>query len=264
MKRRIQSGFTLIELLVVVAILVALAGMVLPKLDRIDLLSKKGISANNAVGVARYIQIYKVQHNVYPDGWDSLQKANGTFADPSNSATHTVGIEPEVSGKFTPQLLTDKQAHSLFRMGIQTFYEYANDPDKAPGDQFTDTTKKLPLLTDDNSNNVQLPVVQTTGDGAAIYAHLYPSLNGAIPSDRILVGLGFGPLNTAIGEVLLETPAYANTDAAFTYNRHIAVFQVFNDGTRAELVTVLGADGDRIDEEIGEYHSGYYSAPVAP
>src|SRR5690349_3585044 len=108
MQKNIRSrGFTLIELLVVVAILVILAGTVLPKLDRVQLKANKGVAGNNAAGVSRYIQTYRIMHNVYPNHFDSLLTGpSGTLW--STSSGLGPELEPQTTGALpgSPHKLT--------------------------------------------------------------------------------------------------------------------------------------------------------------
>src|SRR5262245_66218054 len=99
---RASAGFTLIEVLVVVAILVILAGFILPKLDRAQLKANKGVAAANMGGVSRYIQTYRVMHNFYPDRWDSLlsdEATAGTFVLKVPGAPGgAAGLDPQLVG----------------------------------------------------------------------------------------------------------------------------------------------------------------------
>lgn len=289
MKRR-QGGFTLIEMIVVVAILVILAGFILPKLDRVMLKSNKGVAAANMGGVSRYIQTYRIVHNVYPDVWDSLVNegttvASHTLVAPGIPGT-TPGIDPQLTGGppgGSPKKLTTldlsptgsftaterlKAARSLSRMGITRILDWTASSGELPGNRFlsdrTNATTAGSLFnalgTDTAADAVVAIPNVADGDGAALIDHIYPEnklpggVSGTIPTGKILVVFGFGPLNKAIGDVLQECPTYANTDATQYYNRNLAIFEVSLGGSRAELKAVVGGDADRIDEEVADYY----------
>lgn len=257
-KRR-QQGFTLIELVAVVATLVILAGLVLPKLDLFQLKANKGVAASNMHGISRFIQQYRIQHNLYPDNWDSLVTETGSALWAPGDTTP--GLDPQLTGgpptgsptKLATTTLTEDatthQVRSLTRMGITTVLDVAGDGstyDSAPGNAFT-VSRAL-------ADGATVATINAADeDGQAIIAHLYPA-TGVVPADKTLVVFGLGPLNQAIGSVLNETPTYSNTDPTHYYNRHLAIFEVDNGGGRAQLVAIVGGDADRMDEEIGEYY----------
>jgi prepilin-type N-terminal cleavage/methylation domain-containing protein len=260
-----KRGFTLIELLVVVALLVILAGTILPKLDRVQLKANKGVAANNAGGVSRYIQTYRVMHNLYPDRWDSLltSGSGGLWMDntPATDATTVPQLEPQLTGaiaggptKLTTLTLTlDEQIRSLARMGIGNVLDLDGLSTGIPGNRFTQVRA---LAVGDKVATIN----GADGDGQAIIDNIYPENRlstgtpGTIPSGKRLVVFGFGPGNAAIGDIVQECPFYSNTDPALYYHRFLAVFEISDGGSRAELKAVLGADGDRIDEEINDYY----------
>jgi prepilin-type N-terminal cleavage/methylation domain-containing protein len=263
--KRLSSGFTLIELLVVVAILVILAGTILPKLDRVQLKANKGVAANNAGGISRYIQTYRIMHNLYPDRWDSLLTgASGNLwkdNTPATDATTVPQLEPQLTGAIaggpaklkTLTLTAPEQIRSLARMGISTALDLDSASTDIPGNRFT---QQRALAVGDKVATVD----PADGDGAAIIDHIYPEnklsggTSGTIPAGKQLVVFGFGPLNAAVGDVVQECPFYSNTDPSLYYHRFLAIFEVSDTGSRAELKAVVGADGDRIDEEINDYY----------
>jgi len=262
--RALKAGFTLIELLVVVAILVILAGLILPKLDRIQLKANKGVAASNIHDVSRYIQTYRVMHNFYPDKWDSLMDTSSTlWTAPTLDAQ---GLEPQLVGgpipasphKLTvsPTGFTDGEIRSLSRLGIGTLLDLNGDPSALPGNRFT---QQRPLAIGGNFATLN----PADGDAVAIINHIYPQnkltgtpagVSGAIPSGKRLLVVGVGPNNAMIGDVIQDTPFYSNTDPAKYYHRFLAIFEISDGGSRAELKAVVGADADRLDEEINDFY----------
>lgn len=260
-RTRSTSGFTLIEMLVVVAILVILAGFILPKLDRAQLKANKGVAAANLGGVSRYIQTFRILHNRYPDGWDSLYDRTGAAMPSIEQGTSTdIGLEPQLTGPSpnpeklvaSPTTLVAGELRSLNRLGIGTVYDWDASESNHPGNNFNQSHTLA-------VGDTVVEVNAADGDGAAIIDHIYPqnvvnSTPGAIPSGKRLIAFGFGPLNECIGDVLQECPTYSNTDPTKYYNRNIAIFEIDDGGSRCELKAVVGADADRIDEEINDFY----------
>lgn len=268
--RALKAGFTLIELLVVVAILVILAGLILPKLDRVQLKANKGVAASNIHDVSRYIQTYRVMHNFYPDKWDSLMDSGTTLWTAPN--IDAPGLEPQLVGGPIPASphklkvadpLTAGEVRSLSRLGIGTLLDLDTSSDAIPGSRFT---QQRPLAVGGRfaTLNVSVPPVSTDDEDAiAIVDHIYPQnkltgtnpgVSGTIPSGKRLLVVGVGPNNAMIGDVVQDTPFYSNTDPAKYYHRFLAIFEISDGGSRAELKAVVGADADRLDEEINDFY----------
>ena len=268
--RRAVPGFTLIELLVVVGILVALAGALLPKLDRIDQKTNKGIAANNMTGTSRYIQTYRILHNVYPDVWDSLVvKTSGALA--QAPTINGPGLEPQTTGgtadgnlssgphKLIAGTLASGMARSLNRMNIGTVMDWdATGANLSGGGGApTDLFNTQRALVDGGAVATLNPA---DGDALDIINQIYPAnklaggTSGAVPAGKQLIVFGFGPLNQCIGDVIQDCPAYSNTDSSKFYTRFLAVFEARNDGSRAELKLVVGADGDLTRDEMNDFY----------
>ncbi len=274
------SGFTLIEMLVVIGILVILTSMVLPKLDRVILKSNKAVAGNTAAEVSRYVQTYRIQHNYYPDNWDSLM---GGTTGTSISTLWTgpaggkgPGLEPQTTGALagSPAKLTtttlgadadgNHYVRSLTRMGITTVVQNIGTGYDIPGNAYqgvlTPIDGSTVLATVRNADNDNGTPTDTSDDITAdddakgIVNQIYKITTGIIPPGNKLIVFGFGPKNDAIGDVMQETPYYPNTDPNQYYHRYLVIFEAHADGSRAELKMVTGADGDRIIEEIGDYY----------
>lgn len=254
-------GFTLIEMLLVVAILVALAGMVLPKLDKEQLRANKGIAANNMTGVSRYIQTYRIRHNVYPDRWDSLLNAAGTALwAPGVPGSAAMGIDPQLTGGpptgsptklKVATSLTDLELRSLNRMNITSLNNLASSP-SSPGAAFT-----VPMSL--TTNSTFATINDSDSDGRNIIDTIYPENrlstghSGALRANKKLIVFGFGPTNQAIGDVLQECPTYANTDPTQYYNHFLVIFEYDSTGSRAEFKLAVGGDADLLGDEVGDY-----------
>ena len=271
-KKTVARGFTLIEMLVVVSILVILTGAILPKLDVVQLKVNKGVAANNMGGVSRYVQTYRVMHNIYPDHWDSLMGGT-TGSDPTSLWAGPAGglgpgLEPQTTGalagsphKLTTTTLTESatvhELRSLTRLGIVTIEQLGGTTGDIPGNLYNQDQ----LLA---AGSTVATINDADPDGQNIISQIY-KLGGTSTSPvgypatvgEKLVVFGFGPKNSTIQDVLQECPWYPNTDPNKYYHRFLCIFRVFQDGTRCQLAMVTGADGDRIDEEIGDYYAEY-------
>jgi general secretion pathway protein G len=73
--RNLNDGFTLIELMVVVIIIVALAGMVLPRVITRGEEAKKDIAKGGIAGITTGLRLYRLDNDRYPtsdEGLDAL------------------------------------------------------------------------------------------------------------------------------------------------------------------------------------------------
>lgn len=267
-RARSRQGFTLLELVVVVAILVILAGILLPKFDLFKLKANKGVSASNMTDVSRIIQTYFAQNAVYPDKWDSLMTGNASLW--VAAGLDDVGLEPQLTGspvagphKLTTLTLNAGEIRSLTRIGITTVLDADTASTSAPNERFgppagTPLSSPVDPAVDHArviGTGTVLPTLNLAADddAVAIQNHLYP--NGAPdPAEKRLVVLGFGSRNTAVGNLVQEIPFYPNTDVTKYYSRFLAIFEVSSGGSRAQLMAVVGADGDMIKEEIADYY----------
>ena len=75
-KRR--SGLTLLELVVVIAILVVLAGMIVPLISGLGYQTNAATNATVADDVSRAVRTFYGRFDAQPTGWDSLLNASGT------------------------------------------------------------------------------------------------------------------------------------------------------------------------------------------
>lgn len=272
-RSRARQGFTLLELVVVVAVLVILAGILLPKFDVFKLKANKGVAASNMTDVSRIIQTYYVQYGVYPDKWDSLMTSNANGALWKAVGVDDIGLEPQLTSspvvgpeKLTTVALNDGDIRSLTRIGITTVVD-AIGTDGAPNDRFgppagepvvastpaagTDTGRLIGTGTFLAGLNItENGAAADDEDAANIRNFIYPD---GMPVGKHLVVLGFGTRNTAAGALVQEVPFYPNTDVTKYYSRFLAVFAV-GGGSRAELKAVVGSDGDMIKEELADYY----------
>lgn len=252
-----REGFTLLELIVVLAVLVALAGLAVSKLDLLQLKAEKATAGMDMRNISRLIQTFRATTNFYPDRWDSLLHSDGTLKQPGLPGSGDAGLDPGIVGGngFTAKLallpapgLSADHVKSLSRLGITTLYDHVANSDVPYGDGFT---VENPIGVGDRLATV---VKQKIID--SIYPTPPPG-SAVVPADRVLVVFGLGKWTTIVGSnlqsaVISEPPTYPYSNDLY-YNRYLAVFEAYNDGSRCRLVAVLGADGDLAAEELAEF-----------
>lgn len=269
MRSNLRSrGFTLLELIVVVAILVALAGLIVAKLDGFQSKSEKAVAATQMRDMQRLIQVFRGTTNLYPDRWDSLVDRTGTavLKQPALPGGAT-GLDPGLVGGLPAgsssklalaPVLTAGQARSLNRMGITTVLDHDGNTSAAVpyGNGFS-----IANTIDGGADDVFATINILDTRGQAIVSALYPTLPPAVavvPSDRVLVVFGLGRYCTMVGGTLQsatlnEAPVYPYESSQY-YDRYLVVFEAYNSGGAARLVAVLGADGDLPADEIANFN----------
>lgn len=259
-----RGGFTLLELMIVMAVLVALAGLAVAKLDLLQLKAEKATAGMDMRNVSRLIQTYRATSNFYPNRWDSLLHEGTTLQRASAPGATPViaGLDPGIAGGIgftSPKLaltsaLTDNQVKSLARLGITTVYDHVTASTVPYGDGFTDERTIA-------AGGVLATINGVNDAGRKIINAIYPNPAGlaaaAVPAGRTLVVFGLGKWTTVVGStdqnaVISEPPTYPYSNDLY-YNRYLAVFEVDDGGGRCRLVAVLGADGDLAAEELAEF-----------
>ena len=75
---QLRHGLTLIELVVVLAILVVLAGLIVPMVAGLGYQTNAATNATVADDVSRAVRTFYGRFDAQPTGWDSLLNASGT------------------------------------------------------------------------------------------------------------------------------------------------------------------------------------------
>jgi len=244
-------GFTLIELIVVMAVLVVLAGLLLPKMDVFKLKANKAQAASNMASVMNAVSSYRTQHDVYPDVWDSL-------LDSSAPTTLYPKLHPSLTGApggtatkmATTTIATADELNSLLRVGITSVVDH----DAAASLPNNSTNGVAVRLLQVGDSLVTPNLADTTGKVANILLDYYPQDSGSIPAGKKVVVFGLGRFNEMVGDTIHAPPIYANADQLTQYSRMLVLFELADGGGRARMLGALAADGDRFEGEIQDFY----------
>jgi len=278
----LRRGLTLIELVVVIAILAVLAAMVVPRLDFLKTQSEHASSASTQADLGAMIQTFKASSGYYPT-LDLLVDDSGTLYSKLQSQTTGAFLEPwTVPAAGGPP--NGSWYRSITEGGFRNGYRHsttatnASSSGTAPADIFNQAaTGSLVLAT----------IKSTGGDasqlGNAIRMAIYPGIAtyvpgsdgpdnlpgttddvaatttttgaGEVPADKKLVVMGIGPRTSLLSKVMVSAPTSAMTvdDAAATYCRYLAVFEVNQNGNAASLKMITDHRGRQIGARIDQY-----------
>jgi prepilin-type N-terminal cleavage/methylation domain-containing protein len=245
--RRRPTGLTLIELLVVLAVLVILAGIVLPKLDGV---LGKGHSAQGAAAigdVARFMDTFRIVNGRYPDQYDSMLNAAGTAY---------AGLLPGARAKYIPTTLTQAEIDSLNLAGVTRVLRH----DETAGVDVNDSAV-LPAV----ALTTATPVMRMDVTNAEVQGVLLREFRqdiadvGTDNTDgaRTYLVFGVGPQCTICNGkagVMRDAPLHQDTDPGRFYTRFVVVFATSREaGEKAELIGVVGPDGDTMATHVREF-----------
>ncbi len=269
------TGFTLVELVVVLAILVALAGLVISKVDFLRRQSTMATAAASTGDLANNIELYVTTNSAVPNGFDSLLDETGAVY------TKLIGTNDDVGNLYqaltpvpVPNAGSDKRLNSLVRMGMSVVNDNLSTSTNATesgtsGRLIVSGTGLVPSepITAAGGSNLAL-VNGSASQGASIWKAVYPSniwtnsppagttmvvdANGTTVS---LVAFGVGSGCSLVGTTMTTPPQMAGPDTTLFYYRYVAIFAIFSDGRRAQLKTVLDSFGRTTDGDISNYNS---------
>lgn len=261
-----RAGLTLIELVMVLIILASLAALIVPIVDNIRRQSDKTTASAAIKQVVENISLYRTQRADYPNQLDSL-------VDSAGGALYSA---VPASGKLALMPLSDDEAKSLTKAGINTIMDHNTDNGYRglPGNsgivpKAVATGAEVAVVTNADILASVYPEQMADNDGTG-GPDFYDSTNKAIVLDvgddgavgggddttARVVALGIGPNNTAVGKTMVSPPAYASVDGRREYNRFIGMFAVYdipgNQYKRAQLKGGLDSKGDFLNQELNE------------
>jgi prepilin-type N-terminal cleavage/methylation domain-containing protein len=245
-----RPGLTLVELVVVMAILVALAGILIPLIPGLIGRAETSGRATNSQEIYKAIQTFEASYTRYPSDWDALTDGSTT---PLTYVNGFTGSTPPLA----VTALTATQSAALSSGGItrvqlmatsptgtnETFNPYADPNDRASTTgSMTITSSSTPnLVTLTNVGQFQLSLSDNASTSAGTY-----------------VVFGFGKRCSIVGSGAAEAPVNFFDNAALSpdtrYSRYGVVFQVSGrpaqnpnatiaDFSRAKLVRVFRFGG---------------------
>lgn len=263
-----QGGFTLLELLVVVAILAAIAGTATVMLQDTDRKAAAGAHVAMMDGLAKGILTFqKMNGNLFPDNWDSLETvaAGNTLV----SASKSTLLADALGDMLADYTLADAaQVTALNDAGL-TKLRVLDSSAAAPCGStatirtgFTDKSGKVPqniFRTVANGGCGGATDAAITGTTSVVQRWLAaqnPRVNAG--ANDVLVAVGAGPdatlFNPANIGALSNVPVYRHVTSV-EYNRFIVLWNIGTEAApagKATLQAIVDGAGDTKDEELGE------------
>jgi prepilin-type N-terminal cleavage/methylation domain-containing protein len=240
-----RTGLTLIELVVVLAILAGVAALIVPRLDYLQKQTEHATGAVTAADLGSMMQVYKTSVGTYPtldlltDGTDVYDKIWTVSAPPFTAATL-----PSTGGA--------RWYASFLDGGLATAYlQVAASTDASNS---TGTAAPIDLVNEAAAGTLTVAELNTAGIyNASIIRACFPE-TGVIPTGVKLIGLGIGPRNSLVGNVMQSTPLDTQgDDPKQVYCRYIAIYAIYASGKPAQLKMVVDHRLKQIDRRIDQY-----------
>jgi type II secretory pathway pseudopilin PulG len=247
-----RAGLTLIELIAVLAILIALAGLLLPRLNDYLGAAHGASSATNISEAMKFTETFKARKSRYPNAWDGLVQTGGTstvYVRLPIAGQSYIGVGPYTAGEVA----------SLASSGVTQVWEHlATVP---TGTSATEGyAAAAPVTIGTSAGRVTLTAAKVSD---ALGFQVVNKANAKFgfttnPGDHttfVVYGLGSG--NELIGDTMADAPLHyddKNGDPTATYQRFLAVFAVDNTGAEAAyLVGFIGPDGESIRDHLKDF-----------
>ncbi|MBA4019321.1 MAG: hypothetical protein C0483_19315 [Pirellula sp.] len=239
-----RDGLTLLELVVVLAILVVLAGLIVPIISGLGYQTNAATNATVADDVSRAVRTYYGRFDAQPTGWDSLLNTSGA----SFGKLHSL-LPPLLA---TPIELTPVQAQSLTEAGIYGVY----DADESLAANVAHATPR-PLAA---GGKVQ---VLSRTNAATLLREAF-GLNTGHPdllANNEFVVLGLGAFSNMRGSAIAEVPLVQSADPTHHYARVLCVYMIPSSTAAAQdkfPATFLGCvlpDGTSRTANIEQYNN---------
>lgn len=243
---RPRTGLTLLELVVVLAVLAILAGLVLPKLDGV---LSKGHSAHGASAIGelgRYMETYRALNGRYPDLYDSMMSATGV---------KYTKLLPGTTKYILAGALTPEEVASLDLVGVRRVWRH----DEAAEDVNSSADLTLGPVTIGTTAGLLLKLDPTNPDVQNLLIKEFRQDPADVAGNRTYLVFGVGPQCTICNGkagVMRDAPLHQDTDPGRFYNRLVVIFATSKTaGEKAELIGVVGPDGDSMAAHLREFFS---------
>jgi type II secretory pathway pseudopilin PulG len=226
----------LIELMVVLLILVALAGIVIPKMSNYISKAHDGAAVANVSTLISSLENYRANHlyQGYPDKWDSL-------CAPSSGATWS-GVPVAAQQCLAPLALDCQTSQALISAGIVNLMDSSTLDLTVAG---TNATFSLPTTVVPVSTGTYVMEIQETSGSAGLAAIQLNVPNPDVVNYHYVL-LGLGDSCSIVGSDIAQAPVHFDTiDPQVYYQHYAAIFAVpvtggTHRGNQATLATVVG------------------------
>jgi Tfp pilus assembly protein PilE len=249
-RRAQEAGLTLIELLVVLAVLIALAGIVVPQLPNMLTRSHSAAASTNIPELNKTVQSFEQIYFKQPSNLDNL-----------TAGTALVPYLPGGDGGLSTVALTADTAAALKNAGITGLAGLAAT---AAGAGFSPTVNPY-SGTDVNLNPATAPTTWASVAQvplAQIQAKVRP---GALTGEVYAI-FGIGQKSELIGRTVSEAPIHfsdeAGQDAGTVYSRFGAIYKIANATgalEKAEFVSVVAIHDEGI-ETAADVNGEFFAA----
>ena len=252
-RRAQEAGLTLIELLVVLAVLIALAGIVVPQLPNMLTRSHSAAASTNIPELNKTVQSFEQIYFKQPSNLDNL--VAGTALVPYLPGGTT-------GSGLTAVALTADTAAALNKAGISKLAGLAS---AAGGAGFSPTVNPYLATADVDLNPSPAPSTWASVAQvplAQIRAKVRP---GAVTGDVYAI-FGIGQKSELIGRTVSEAPIHfsdeAGQDAGTVYSRFGAIYKIANTAgalDKAEFGSVVAIHDDGI-ETAADVNGEFFAA----
>jgi prepilin-type N-terminal cleavage/methylation domain-containing protein len=247
-----RAGFTLIELVVVLAILAALAGLIIPKVDFLKASSESASSASNMQDITSNLQLYRTTKSRYPMGMDSLLDTSGAIY--SGLWNHTAGVPPSSLEVIDGSSLFTAMSHSLEYSSEDSGFVVYDHSATSTNYSNSATLANKRVLTG-TAGSTQVVAIKA---GNALLTKLGVTDPASVPATTRFLCFGVGPNTKSVGTTMTVAPLSSGIGAvtpATNYCRYIAVYEVNSAKNTTKLRGVLDPLLNNIDARL----TGYYN-----
>ncbi len=284
-----QAGMTLIELTVVLLVLVGLAGLTIPYISGFVGKTHNATSADSGASLFNSLQLYAVTNNGLPNGLNVLTSSatsagiipnylDNNFVNTQTSATTLATITPVNFGTVTGSaaILGSLNAANFTTATAlsATNFSYANSDGtygfSSGGSATFDpeiTAAAITATTNFVSDTAGGKDYTTANYAGGQNTSISGVLGYKVPTNHVLIVLGVGQSNAAIGKTLSSVPVHfgdkGSLQPTYTYSRFLAAVDVDTSGQNApaKIVGIVHAPdiGDKW-ESLFSSISGYYKS----